>query len=93
MKVFASHPWGRTEAVAGESTCGFMKKMNPQADLVEVIRASDTVGHSPSPLNGRQQKADQHRCNGNYHQQFDQCKSSVFQQRNLSRRMIPCMLW
>jgi hypothetical protein len=43
-----------------------------QAELLEIVRAFHPGGRLPDFLNGRKQKPDEYRDDGDDHQQFDQ---------------------
>src|SRR6516164_10618832 len=56
----------------GELALGVMVVMCREGDLLEVVGAGDAVGRFAYLLHRRHEEADEHRNDGNYHQQFDQ---------------------
>ena len=53
-------------------TGGVVEVVMGQADLLQVVGAADAGGGLADLLDGRQQQADQHRDDGDHHQQLDQ---------------------
>ena len=51
--------------------------MRSQRKLFQMIAALKISGRFPRRLHGRQQQADQHRDDGDDHQQFDQRESAA----------------
>jgi len=67
---------GRVAAFIGELAVGIVKRVEGNADLMEIVFAPDARRRFANFLHGWQQQTDQYSDDRDHHQQFHQCETS-----------------